>query len=395
MAEDLWTPWQWKVPSNGIIGKGGIVAPDAIAKITGKAAYTKDITLPNMCYAKFFLSPYAHAKIKNMDTTKAAAVDGVVDILRYDDPTIQWETGSLPPAANNQPSVLPDEAHYFGQPVGAVIVATSEYACDEALKLIEIEWEEKDVIIDWNAAMESNATLLRPDLNDKNNLRQEGVNEHGNVEEGFKNCDNIVEFTVNIGENACAAAEGMTEVVDFDASGNVAIWFHGQGFNTAEEIAGEFTSQSKIDLHSMYNGGTFGGPISHGIEGWALWPALVASKRLLRPVKMLWDEAQFLGADEAVGKIDFKIGYNNDGTIVAVSLETNWTGQLIHGDIAKLWASSKIPNLYHHYTVPYLNRIIPGVFRDGGLGSTCMNIVFSRVAAELGMDPTEVLFSTR
>jgi hypothetical protein len=74
---------------------------------------------------------------------------------------------------------------------------------------------------------------------------------------------------------------------------------------------------------------------------------------------MLWDEAQFLGADEAVGSLDFKIGFNNDGTVVAVDLETNWTGQLIHGDISKIWATSRVPNLRHHYVVPYLNKIIP------------------------------------
>ena len=66
--------------------------------------------------------------------------------------------------------MLPGTAHYYGQPVGALVVADSEAICDRALKLIEIEWEQLPVILDWDEAMHPDAPLLRPDLNEKNNL---------------------------------------------------------------------------------------------------------------------------------------------------------------------------------------------------------------------------------
>ena len=389
MAE-LFKPWLWKAPTGGTMGKSGYVVKDSYAKITGAAPFTRDISRPNMLYAKFYLSPYAHASIKSMDTTAVSALSGVVDVLRYDDKNISWDPGQLPPGVNNQASVLPGEAQYFSQPVGLVVVAESEYICDEALKLVKIVWEQETIQLDYVAALASGATLLRPDLNAKSNMRQEAVVEHGNVEEGFKKSDHVITWSMKIDEHTPATVEGLSAVVEFDHGGNCDVWFHGQGNNVAEEVAGTFTSYSKVNVHSPYNGGMFGGPISHGIEQWVLWPALIAAKRLRRPIKMIWDEAQFLGADEANGSYDFKVGFNNDGTIVAVSLESNWSGQLIHGEISKLWASTKIPNFYHHYVVPYLNRIVPGVFRDGAIASACQLFVMSHVAAELNMDPIKL-----
>jgi xanthine dehydrogenase molybdenum-binding subunit len=391
MAEELFTPWTWTPPADSVIGKGGFVPFDAYAKIAGTAHFTRDIKRPRMLYAKFYLSPYASAKIKSMDTSAVSAYPGIVDVLRYDDANINWVPPMQPPTVNNQDSVCSPQANYYQQPVGCVVVGESEYVVDEALKLVQIEWEQLPYSIDYTAAMADGATLLRPELNAESNLRQEALTVHGDVEAGFQSCDNVIQFTTTIEEHAIASVEGLADVAEFDENGNCEVWFHGQGFNVALEMAGIIAgSESKVTVHSDYNGGTFGGPISHGIEGWTLWPALIASQRLNRPVKMLWDEAQFLGADEAVGSLDFKIGFNNDGTVVAVDLETNWTGQLIHGDISKIWATSRVPNLRHHYVVPYLNKIIPGVFRDGGLASTCMQIVFTRVAAELSMDPTEI-----
>ncbi|MDD5486119.1 MAG: molybdopterin-dependent oxidoreductase [Dehalococcoidales bacterium] len=390
MTEELFTPWKWQPPQDGYIGKRGFISPDAHAKITGKALFTKDVVRPQMLYAKFYLCPFGHSRILSMDTSKAKALEGVVDILRYDDPTINWNPGMLPPGVNNQPVVLPDVAYYYGQPVGAVVVAESEAICDEALRLIEFDWEQLDVIVDWNEAIRSGASLLRPDLNDQNNMREEGVKEHGNLEEGFRQSEKTITFTLNIGEHLAADVEGWSQVVEFDNNDNAKVWFHGQGFNVAEEIVSSFTSQSKIDLFCEYNGGTFGGAIAAGIEGWTLWPALYAAKRTKRPVKMIWHEASYLSADEAVGLLDFKVGFNNDGIINAVQIDTVWSGQLMHGEIENLWGVTKIPNLSLRYKIPYLNRIIPQCFRDGGLSATCQQIVCTRVAAELGMDPIDI-----
>src|SRR4030042_1334199 len=131
------------------IGKRGVRRIDGYAKASGKAVYTRDVQIPGMLYAKVMRSPYAHARILSMDTTKAAALPGVRAILRYDDPEIKGRklNGSVggPDRMASQFSgfalkpesvILAQEAWFEGQAVGAGVAADSEEIAIEALRLI-------------------------------------------------------------------------------------------------------------------------------------------------------------------------------------------------------------------------------------------------------------------
>lgn len=90
-------PWTWKVPEHSEDVRRNITRQDAFEKVSGQAAYTRDLYLPGMLYAKILLSPYSSVAIVSIDTSKAAALEGVRDILRYDDPDIEIDNvqGSL------------------------------------------------------------------------------------------------------------------------------------------------------------------------------------------------------------------------------------------------------------------------------------------------------------
>ena len=114
--------------------KSGLRRKDGYEKASGRAIYNRDIYRPGMLYAKFLLSPYAHAKIKSMDISKAEALPGVWDVLRYDDPEAFFEDNLF-----GMEVCLKDHNNWFPEQIGALVTAESEAICDQALKLIEIE----------------------------------------------------------------------------------------------------------------------------------------------------------------------------------------------------------------------------------------------------------------
>ena len=86
-------PWTWEVPESSKTIKNNTSRQDAFDRVTGQAVYTRDVQLPGMLYAKILTSPYAHAKIKHMDTSEAEKIDGVRDIMKFDDPDISGYRG--------------------------------------------------------------------------------------------------------------------------------------------------------------------------------------------------------------------------------------------------------------------------------------------------------------
>ena len=99
MAEQ-WQPWKWTVPQGGDDGKRHLSRQDGRDRVSGQAVYTRDVYLPGMLYAKILTSPYAHSKIVRMDTSGAAKLEGVRDILRYDDPDIVRDNVTGPYVSN-------------------------------------------------------------------------------------------------------------------------------------------------------------------------------------------------------------------------------------------------------------------------------------------------------
>jgi CO/xanthine dehydrogenase Mo-binding subunit len=396
-------PWLWRPPEGGYIGRRGLRPKEAAEKVTGRAVYTNDIYLPGMLYAKAYRSPYTHARIKNMDSGKAEALPGVWTVIRYDDPNIDLSDPYKSSMRGSmwlywRDSILPDTADYYGARVGALVVAESQEVCDHALKLIGegIEWEHLPFILDPEETAKPDAYLLHPELNAKNNVWKDIVIlNQGNIEKGFAASDHIIEFCENKKEDdvwatpepGCMVANWTGEELEF--------WYHGKilGMDVPNMTAPVFKNDAnykvpKLKLHVPNNGATFGGN-AMGFTAHLVRYAVIATRKTSRPVKVIDDYAMsWEGVSFETGTAHYKIGFINDGTIVAIKIDLyQKTGLPI---TSKFIDTIKTPNVYVHEIHSYWSRAHESCWKDGAANCTLANLIINKVAAYLSMDPTKV-----
>ncbi len=411
MADEVYRPWLWKIPEGGVLGKH-VKVKDGYAKASGRGLYTRDIYRPGMLYAKFVRSPYTHAKIKKLDTSRAKALPGVWDVFTYDDVDLKsnWfnykfftsmvvgdsdSDMKLTKAGIDAHGPIADAytktdvANYNGQPMGIVVVAEGEDKCDEALKLIKIEWEQLPFILDVEEALKPDAPVLFPELTPDNNLRRETELTYGNMEKGFKEAEKIIEFTVEHDEMSWAGTEAMVAVAEWKGD-QLECWFHGQDpKQSGQQAIEKIVKINKLTIHTPLQGGTFGGLSWMGVPETMILIAGIAAKRTGRPVKSLFDHSHFHGFEEALGSYRFKIGFKRNGKITAVNL--HYTGACLIGNtVGKLHQASNIPNIQCTQSIVHHNRGPVGPQRAGAPECTVVTAVFDHVAGELGVDPTTI-----
>jgi CO/xanthine dehydrogenase Mo-binding subunit len=402
MADNLLDnkPWLWRPPEGGYIGRRGLRPKEAAEKVTGQAIFTNDIYLPGMLYLKAFHSPYAHARIKSMDSSKAAALPGVWKIIRYDDPEIDFSDPFK--AAHAQiwfwwrDSILPDTADFQGVRMGALVVAENEEVCDQALKLIGegIVWEQLPVILDPEDAARPDAPLMHPEINAKNNVWKDIVIcNQGDVEKGFAASDNVIKFDeYKKDDDVWGGVEPGCMVVHWKGD-EIEIWYHGQypGMEVLQllpVLKSEANRVVKIKLHTPYNGGSFGGNSLMFPAQLAKY-ATIAARLTGRPVKLIDDcSHSWEGVSFETGVAHYKVGFNNDGTIVAISIDTyQKTGLPV---TVKFLDSLKTPNVFVHEIHSFWSKAHESCWKDGAVNVTLVNLIINKVAAHLGMDPIKV-----
>jgi CO/xanthine dehydrogenase Mo-binding subunit len=393
--------WLWRPPEGGYIGRRGLLPKEASEKITGRAMYTNDVYLPGMLVAKLFRSPYAHARIKHMDSSRAEVLPGVWAVIRYDDPDLDLSDPFKLRRGTFwfywRDSILPDTADAQGVRVGAMVIAENEEICDQALKLIAegIEWEQLPIILDPEDAAKPDAPLMHPELNSQSNVWKDAVIfNQGDVEKGFASSDHVIEFCENkmyddvwAGvEPGCMVARWKGEEMEF--------WYHGQfvagdlAHMAAPAFKNDKTRPSKLTVHTPYNGGSFGGN-AMGMAAHLVRYAALAAKKTLRPVKVVDDYTfSWEGVSFETGAAYYKVGFNNDGTIVAIQIKTYQKAglPLFH----KFIDSLKTPNVRMREIRSYWSRPHESCWRDGAANCTFVNLIINKVAASLGMDPIQV-----
>jgi CO/xanthine dehydrogenase Mo-binding subunit len=398
--------WLWRPPEGGYIGRRGLRPKEASEKITGRAVYTRDVYLPGMLFLKVFRSPFAHARIKSMDSSKAEALPGVWAVIRYDDPDADLSDPYKFRAAKPgmpwfwwRDSILPDTADSYGIRVGAMVVADSEEICDQALKLIGegIEWEQLPFILDPEEAARPDAPLLHPELNSKNNVWQDVVSLNlGDVEKGFTSSDHVIEFKyIKKNDDIWAGVEPGCMVAQWKGD-ELEFWYHGQfpGIDAKHIIAQAFKSDTrdqnklKVKVHAPYNGATFGGN-SMGVSVQLARYAAIAARKTMRPVKLIDDYTmEWEGVSFETGTVHFKVGFNNDATIVAISIDAYQLGGL-HGGF-KIKDALKTSNVRIHEIHSYWSRAHESCWKDGAINCAVVNLIINKVADHLAMDPTKV-----
>jgi xanthine dehydrogenase molybdenum-binding subunit len=421
------------MPETSESKKTKMVRQDAHDRVSGNGIFTRDVCLPGMLYAKVLTSPYSAAKIVNIDTSRAESLAGVRDILTYKDKDIAGDSapGSTISGGFNI-LTLPSTSDFFQHPMGVVVVAESEEICDRALKLIKIDWEELPFLLDMEEAAKPDARKIMPEVtrmsrrmgmgnsggesNRGPNIISSEEREIGSIEKGFAEADKVIEYTIKRGMNSVAGTEAMVCVSQFkndsidlyvhqqtnprddigysrsSGSGMPFGGFNGQGIPSRAPVADESETAPpkwrKINVMFPYQGSWFGGLAWLGYSNAFVRMAVVLAKRAGgRPVKLLYDESGFYcGGDEA-GIYRCKVGAKKDGTITAYHWDV--VGQR-NPAIDKTHECTKIQNIRGTNSWPLTNKGFTECFRHGAACCVPHNIMFDRIAAEFGLDPTEV-----
>jgi CO/xanthine dehydrogenase Mo-binding subunit len=377
------------------IGKKNVRRLDGKEKASGRAQYTMDVQLPGMLIMKFLTSPYPHAEIKNMDTRRAETLPGVRGILRYDDtelPAVADLGGHGPTAVKPIPHV----AHFQGEPVGAAVAADTEAIADEALRMIRVEWEERPFILDVEAALKPDAPLTHPEDFPESNIEVEHVEGHGDMEKGFSEADKVIEFQVSRRLHTYVSPERPCGVVRWNGD-YPEFWLkHQRPHENKRAISSWFghIPMSRIQMHMLYQGATFGGWTQFFWNQGPMYCAAVLARRTGRPVKYVFDRrSDFYGGSMDDGNYYFKVGFKNDGRITAVGVDAHFSNPMWEGFGAgtHFEDNTRIPNLHAPRKVIKVNKGPNTAVRCEQLPNTmAFTLVMDRVAAELGMDPIEV-----
>jgi CO/xanthine dehydrogenase Mo-binding subunit len=380
------------------IGKRGVRRLDGYEKASGKAVYTLDVSFPGMLIAKFLTSPFPHARILRMDTSRAEAYPGVRAILRYDDPALP-ATANLGGHVPNEIPVLSNIAYFEGEEIGVVVAADTEDIADQALKLIEVEWEERPFLVDIDKAMQTGAPLSNPEAFPFGNHINEGfldIEQHGDTDKGFAEADRIIEFQAKRGLTTWIGPERPCGVFRWNGE-YPEVWLKHQHPQVSKRaIASWFGGipMNQIQLHCLYQGASFGG-WSH--VSWNMGPYYCAgllAKRTGRTVKWIFNRREdFYGGEMDEGNYLVKVGVKKDGTITAVAGKAQLANQWfpVFGAFHHLCENTRIPHIHGKLEVIQVNKG-PTVPTRCEQNANCMTLtlVCEHVAEALGLDPIEV-----
>lgn len=371
-----------------VVGKR-LPRKEAYRKVTGQLKYYSDRTLGNMLHMKILRSPYAHANIKSIDTSKAEALKGVAAVLTYKD------VPQTPFSAPDNVHILDSKVFYVGCEVAAVAAETVEIA-EEATKLIDVEYEVLPVILDPEEAMKPNAPEIHPGTP---NLifGQPMIAEAGDVDAGLATADHVVEgdYSTQLQYNCPLENHGC--IANWDAEGCVTIWTGTQG---AHSLRQELSSALGLPEHRMriiqcHMGGSFG----EGFPTRYNCQAALLSKKTNRPVKYVGTkEEEFQWRTRHPFTFQIKTGVNQDGTINALHVKSISDGGAYFASTLGVTSFAmgvadtyRSPNLYWEAYPVYTTSPNSGAFRGYGTpqGHSALEQHYEIVAEKIGMDPLE------
>jgi CO/xanthine dehydrogenase Mo-binding subunit len=297
---------------------------DGADKVTGRASYTADVSLPGTLWGKALHSPYPHARILSLDTSAAEKLPGVHAVLTGKDVQAGVQAGMYGRAIKDIPVLALDRVRFFGERVAAV-AADDEDIAQQALNLIEVEYEELPAVFDIESALDANAPVLHPefasyrggaDVDIPPNGYNHASNERGDLGAGFTAADVIVENTYDTPRVHQGYLEPQSVLVSIDGE-QVNVWTGSKApFNTREALAtAAGIEPESIIFNHVYIGGDFGGKATpHHLP-----IAYFLAKATRRPVRMVFDyiEEFMAGNPRHSTTIKLRTGMKQDGTITA------------------------------------------------------------------------------
>jgi CO/xanthine dehydrogenase Mo-binding subunit len=395
---------------NSPIGQS-VPRADGRDKVTGTAVYTGDMKLAGLLCGKVLRSPLPHAKIRRIDSAKAGAIPGVLAVLTREN--LQVASPLHGAYVKDQPVVALDKVRYAGDIVAAV-AATEERIAAQALKAIEVEYDELTAVLTMDEALREGAPLVHESLEGRkqpeygkgaSHVVHENSNiclhfryQRGKVDQGFAVADHVYEDTFHFPSAQHYPMEPHVSLAKFDGD-NLTVWSSTQSpFPLRQELARIFgLPLSRVRVIVPYVGGGYGA--KSGVKNEAIAAAL--SRLAGRPVRLANSaEETFRTLCQPRARITIKTGVKNDGTFIARRCQlyldggayansgpsvTEKAGYRSHGPYP-------IPNvLTDAYTV-YTNTVPAGAFRGFGApqAAYAYDSHLEMIARRMNVDPVEL-----
>ena len=376
----------------------GISQPliDGVDKVTGRGKYSADFNFPDALVGRILRSPHAHALIKRIDLSKALALPGVKAIVTGEDSDVPF--GVLP-IAKDEYALARDKVRYKGEEVAAV-AATDAWTAEQALELIEVDYEILPSYDDPLEAMAEGASQIH--AHRPRNIEREVDHEFGDVEAGFRNSDAIVEETFFAPEVTHGQMEPHAAVAQWDDfDGRLTIWCSTQvPYYVHMSLAAVMKlDMSRIRVIKPLIGGGFG--CKTEAQSYELICALLARKaKSTVKVVLSREEVFFAHRGRPATWTKLKLGATRDGKIQAVAAEVIQRGGAYggYGVVTILYAGALLNAIYQIPNVRYKGfRILTNTPANGamrGHGTVDVRFAFESaldiLAKKIGMDPVAI-----
>jgi carbon-monoxide dehydrogenase large subunit len=392
---------------NSYIGRA-VPRPNLKRLTEGRGQYVSDITLPRMVHVAFARSPYAHARIKTIDTAAAKQSPGIVAVVtgaelsKIITPWVAVLTHLKGIKSAPQHAIAVDRACWQGEAVCAVIARTRAEA-EDGVELVAITYDELTPVTDPETALDAGTSVIHPELGD--NLCFERKHEAGDVDRGFSEADAVVETTFVFGRHTGVTNEPRAIVADWNA-GDQRLTVY-QGTQAPHMMQNLFAKHLGLEEHQVRVltkdvGGSFGIKVHTYADEMAV---VALSKMLKRPVKFVADRLESFVTDIHARdhRVNAKIGVKNDGTITAweiddltgigpysvyprtSGIEANQVVNLVGGPY-------KCSNYRARARVVFQNKNVMCQYRAVGhpIATSVTEGLIDLAAMKIGMDPVEI-----
>src|SRR5712672_343023 len=387
------------------------IRPDGVDKVTGRANFGADMTMPGMLWGRIKRSPHAHARIVSINLDKALALPGVKAVVtRADFPDVPPERAHIGAAPHNLRDLslnymAKGKVLYDGHPVAAV-AATSQLIAEQALDLIEVEYEVLPHVMDVEAAMADNAPLLHdtiftggiePKPEKASNITKVVRFAKGDVEAGFKEADVVIERRYTTQPVHQAYIEPHACLVSVGADGQTTIFSSSQGQFMVRSYTARLCGADIANIRAIPAeiGGGFGGKTIIYLEPLAY----MLSKKSGRPVKMVMSrEEVFRATGPTSGAVvEVKLGAKKDGHITAAQTVLKYQAGAFPGSPVQQGCicGMAVYDFPNSLTVGYdvlSNRPKVAAYRAPGapIGSFAVESCVDELARELRIEPLKL-----
>lgn len=393
---------------NSYIGRS-VPRPNARRLLAGRGTFVDDLRLPRMVHAAFLRSPHAHARIRSIDVSRAAAAPGVVRVVTGQEMAqhvTPW-VGVLAhlkglKSAPQYPLAV-ERATWQGEPV-AVVVARSRAEAEDAAALIEVEWEPLPAVVDMETALDPATPVIHPELGDNLAFRREHV--AGDPDAAFADPENVVvEATFVTGRHTGVCLEGRSILADYNpAEGRLTVYHSNQAPHMMQTVFARHLGLREGDVRVICKdvGGSYGIKVH-------VYPDEVAvaalAKLLGRPVKFVADRAEGMVSDIHARdhRIHARAAVSKDGKLQAIAFDdlTGIGPYSVYPRTSAVEGNQVVnlvggPYVLPHYrgrtTVVFQNKTPTCQYRAVGhpIATAVTEGLVDLCAEAIGMDPAEI-----